>query len=472
MSENENVSENENESESDFMMNYRENKKNGDMLSVLGFGCMRYPSTRTGIDLDATERLLTGAVDRGINYFDSAYVYHGGKSETILGDVIAKHKLREKVKLATKLPLFLTRKKEDFDRIFSTQLKRLKTDRIDYYLLHMLTGTDSFDRLRAIGVEEWFAAKKDAGVIGNAGFSYHGGKDGFVKLIDSYDWDFCQIQYNYYDENNQAGKSGLEYAASKDVPVVVMEPLRGGGLVDKLPHEAKQIFREADPNRSLADWGLSWVWNHPEVNVALSGMNTMEQIEENVKTASWVVASHASASLASTADAKSGASAPTEAHETADGAPDSVEGASAPTEAHYAVSGVSDSAGGAGFLSNSELELFDRVKQAMRGSVKIACTGCSYCMPCPSGVDIPVCFSYYNDISINGKTSARFGYFQNSGFISKKPACASLCTQCGKCEKLCPQGIPIRERMKEVEKSFEPLFVKFIGSVARRFVRM
>ena len=395
-------------------MNYRTNQKCGDELSILGFGCMRYPTSGAGIDTKATEELLVRAVELGINYFDTAHLYYAGRSEAVLGETLAQNNLRDKVKIATKLPPFFVRKAQDIDKLFNVQLKRLKTDYIDYYLLHMLTDKGTFDRMRSLGIEQWAANKKKSGEIKNFGFSYHGGKNGFVELVDSYDWDLCQIQYNYYDENNQAGKSGLEYASSKGLPVIIMEPLRGGRLVNNLPQEAANAFLGANPERSFADWGLSWVWNHPEATVALSGMSSMEQLTDNVKAATRATP---------------------------------------------------------GFLTREELELFDKVKQILKAKTKIECTGCGYCMPCPSNVDIPLCFSYYNDIFINGKGAAMRGYLQNANIISKKPNLASLCTRCGKCEPLCPQGIEIREWLEKTKKAFEPPIVKFAIKFAKLFVQ-
>ena len=396
-------------------MNYRINERNGDRLSVLGFGCMRYPSSPVGIDIKATEALLIRAIELGVNYFDTAYFYHAGKSESILGDILTNNNLRDSVYVATKLPPFIVGKASDIDKIFETQLKRLKTDHIDYYLLHMLTDLATFDRLRSLGFEQWVSDKKKNGAIKNIGFSYHGGKSEFVKIIDAYDWDICQIQYNYYDENNQAGKSGLRYAASKGIPIVIMEPLRGGRLVNNLPANAKSLFTDADPERSLADWGLSWVWNHVEATVTLSGMSTLEQLEENI--------------------------------------------------------GVADKAT-PGFLTVSELEAYKRVKSILGEMIKINCTGCGYCMPCPSGVDIPICFSYYNDIFINGKGAATRGYLQNSNILSKKPSIASVCTKCGKCEALCPQGIEIRDNLEKTKKALEPFILKPVLALAKLFLRV
>ena len=240
-------------------MNYRINNKNNDKLSILGFGCMRFPTKRNSIDETRAEAMIKSAIEQGVNYFDTAYVYHMGKSESMLGKVLAKG-YRDKVKIATKLPIFLVKSEADMDKIFSKQLKRLQTDRIDYYLMHMLSDVGTWERLKSIGIEKWIDDKKKNGQIINVGFSFHGTKDQFVKLVDIYDWDFCQVQYNYLDENNQAGTSGFNYAAAKGLPIIVMEPLRGGKIVRKLPAEVNAIRSAAEPKRTAADWALRWVW--------------------------------------------------------------------------------------------------------------------------------------------------------------------------------------------------------------------
>lgn len=238
-------------------MLYRVNKKNNDNISVLGYGCMRLPKKGLKIDLEKTTILIKKAIELGIKYFDTAYVYSG--SEEALGIILEKEKLRDKVKLATKLPIFMCKKEDDFDKLFSKQLERLKTDRIDYYLLHMLCDSDTFDKLKVLNIIEWIEKKKKEGSIKNIGFSYHGGKSEFKKLIDSYNWDFCMIQYNYLDEFNQAGKEGLHYAYKKGIPVFVMEPLRGGMLANGLPEKAKKEFNSINKNRTLVEWSLRWI---------------------------------------------------------------------------------------------------------------------------------------------------------------------------------------------------------------------
>ena len=394
-------------------MNYRLNGKNGDSLSILGFGCMRYPKKGSSIDLERTEAQLISAIENGVNYFDTAYVYLGGKSESILGSVLAKG-YRDEVKIATKLPPFLVKKYADMEKIFSTQLERLQTDRIDYYLVHMLSDTETWERLVGLGIIKWIEEKKAKGQIINIGFSYHGGRNEFTKIIDVYDWDFCQIQYNYLDENNQAGRSGLEYAAAKGLPVIAMEPLRGGKIVTGLPKEVNKIWETAKPSRSAAEWALRWVWNQSEVTLLLSGMNSEDQIEENIRIASEVEA---------------------------------------------------------GDLSEEELDLFKKAKKILSEKTKVNCTACGYCMPCPSGVDIPTCFDAYNQKFLSKGLENKFKYLMNTGAASSSPANASRCIKCRKCESHCPQSIPISEKMTEVAREMEGPVFKIAVALSRRFLK-
>jgi len=385
------------------------------MLSILGFGCMRLPKKGNSIDEEESEKMIVSAIDRGVNYFDTAYLYSNGKSEIVLGKILAKG-YRDKVKIATKMPPFLAKKTSDFDKIFSTQLERLQTDHIDYYLIHMLMDIDTWNRLKSIGILEWIAEKKKSGKIINLGFSFHGTKNEFIQLIDAYDWDFTQIQYNFIDENNQAGKSGLQYAAAKGIPVIVMEPLRGGKIVFGLPKEIDELWENLTPNRNVVDWALRWVWNHPEVNVVLSGMSTQEQVDDNIR-------------IASDAEANS--------------------------------------------LSPTELAVFDKAREIIREKTKVNCTACGYCMPCPHGVDIPACFAAYNDKYLNHKGFiSKFSYIQNTGAMTRHPAYASMCKSCKLCESHCPQSIKISERMKDVAADMEgPLFKPMI-SVAKKVMKM
>jgi predicted aldo/keto reductase-like oxidoreductase len=392
----------------------RVNNKNGDELSILGFGCMRFPTKGGSIDEPRATAMVRDAIEKGVNYFDTAYIYHGGKSESFLGSALSGG-YRERVKIATKLPPFMVNKLDNAKKIFATQLSRLKTDYIDYYLLHMLTDKPSYDRLASLGVMEWLEGLKAAGTIKNIGFSFHGGKADFEKIVKAYPWDFCQIQYNYMDENNQATKSGLKLAASLGIPVIVMEPLRGGKLVNNLPSVVTKTFNSYDPDRSPAEWALKWVWNHPEVTVLLSGMSTEEQIADNIRIASETKA---------------------------------------------------DS------LSKEELDIFEKVKTVMREKTKIPCTACGYCMPCPAGVDIPGCFSVYNDKYLLNDKSMRWKYLQTLGALSKKPANASQCKDCGKCETHCPQNIAIRSQLKVVSKEMEGIFYKPMVGIARKIFKV
>ncbi len=394
-------------------MKYRKNPKNGDMLSILGFGCMRFPKNGNAVDEERAKLEIKKAIENGINYFDTAYIYHGGKSEGILGDALVDG-LREKVKIATKLPPFMVRKAEDIDKIFDTQLKRLKTTYIDYYLIHMLADTNMWNRLCELGIKEWILKKKANGEIRNIGFSFHGGKEDFRSIIDSYDWDFCQIQYNYLDENNQAGKEGLLYAAAKNMPVIIMEPLRGGKIISDMPDALKKLWSEAKPKRSVAEWALRWVWNHKEMTLLLSGMTTEEQLEENCR-------------IADSSDAE--------------------------------------------VMTEEELNLFKDAREMLSKITKVNCTACGYCMPCPSGVDIPSCFSAYNDYHMKKSFMRKMSYIMNLGASSKNPAIASRCVKCRKCEKHCPQNIKIADRMTDVVKDMESFPFKLIVFFSKIFMK-
>ncbi len=393
----------------------RKNPKNGDELSILGFGCMRFP-TKGGngnIDEPRAIAMIRDSIEKGVNYFDTAYVYHGGKSEVLLGKALLDG-YRDRVKIATKLPPFIVRKLEGAKKIFATQLERLQTDRIDYYLLHMMTDKTRFDFLKSIGVLGWLEELKEAGTVRNIGFSFHGSKADFEELIQAYPWDFCQIQYNYLDENNQAGKSGLLLAHHLGVPVMVMEPLRGGRLVNRLPESVKSTFAAHNAERTTAEWALRWVWNHPEVTLLLSGMSTEEEIAENIRIAGEAL-------------------------------PDS--------------------------LTQEELAMFGAIKAELLTKTRVPCTGCGYCMPCPAGVDIPGCFSIYNDRYLTGKKGNRSEYLKSLGVLSAQPAVASRCRECGKCVIHCPQNIKIPAELKKVDRELEGALKPFFG-LARVLLRV
>lgn len=378
-------------------MQYRKVPKNGDELSVLGFGCMRLPQKNGRINEEEATKQIRYAIDLGINYFDTAVPYHMGASEPFLGRALSDG-YREKVKIATKLPHWSVKKREDMDKILSSQLDKLQTDHIDYYLVHSLAG-ESWESMKKLGVAEFLnSAKKEKRII-NAGFSFHGNIEAFKKIIEEYPWDFCQIQYNFLDEKNQAGTEGLLYAAGKDIAVIIMEPLRGGNLAGEIPDEISKVWNEAEVKRTPAEWSLRWILNKPEVTVVLSGMNEISQIDENVKTAK-------------------------EAY------PDS--------------------------MTENELLLVEKVKERYEKIMKVGCTGCRYCMPCPFGVDIPECFSNYNNYYMFGKKPMeKFHYIIRLGGILGDQGYAGLCRNCGKCKKACPQNLDIPVLLKDVSKTFE-----------------
>ena len=376
-------------------MLYRKVPKNGDELSILGFGCMRLPLKEQVIDEERTIEQIRLAIDNGVNYVDSAPPYHNGESEKVLGKALLDG-YRKKVKVATKLTPFMINKAEDMDKMLTLQLHKLQTDHIDYYLLH---GLEEFfwKKLQGFGALKFLEKAKADGKIVNMGFSFHGGFKLFKEIVDAHDWVFCQIQYNFLDEHLQAGTEGLKYAAAKNLGVVVMEPLRGGALAGKVPAEVMQFYDGARVKRSPAEWGLRWVWNHPEVTLALSGMNDEKQVLENIKVAETAL-------------------------------PNS--------------------------LKNEELAIMKNVAGAYRRLMKIECTGCQYCMPCPSGVNIPGSFKVYNDYYMFGneqQTRVMYAMMLKGGLTGKR-ADASLCKDCKQCMERCPQHIVIPERLKEVEK--------------------
>jgi hypothetical protein len=392
----------------------RTNIKNGQELSALGFGLMRLPSKGGGFDEPRCISMIRTAVENGVNYFDTAYIYNGGRNEVMLGKAL-EGGYRERVNIATKLPVYMIHQLSTAKKMFATELERLRTGTIDYYLLHMLPDLEAFSRMREIGIMEWMEGLKEEGVIRNIGFSFHGSKDSFREILEAYPWDFCQIQYNYLDENNQAGKAGLLLAAKMGIPVIVMEPIRGGMLSDKLPEAMVRAFRDADPQRSMAEWALRWVFDHKEVTVVLSGMSTEEQLAENIRTAS-------------------------------EATPDN--------------------------LTEEERKVFERVKRELASKTKVPCTACGYCMPCPFGVNIPGCFSIYNEKFLIASKGAMFKYYQALGVFSARPGFASLCTECGRCESHCPQHIAIREELKNVRKTFEKSVPRTMIRLGRKILRV
>jgi len=382
-------------------MLYRAMPKNNDQLSILGFGCMRLPTTEDGsIDEPRAIKQVRSAIDSGVNYLDTAWPYHGGMSESFVGRALAGG-YRNKVKLATKLPSWLIRTREEMDEYLAQQLEHLQTDHIDYYLLHALDGT-SWDALDQLDVRSFLDRALADGRIRNAGFSFHGLLKDFKRIVDGYPWTFCQMQYNYLDQENQAGTEGLQYAAQRDLGVIIMEPLRGGniGMPDP-PPAINQIWQQAETRRTPVEWALRWVWNHPEVTVVLSGMNEEAHIKENLAIAEQAL-------------------------------PES--------------------------LSDFELDLVDKVARRYKELMKVGCTGCGYCMPCPMGVNIPVIFEVYNKMHLFEKfDEAKFSYaLRMSGQLTgDEPGYASQCVQCGECLKKCPQHLPIPEYLENIVEEME-----------------
>ena len=381
----------------------------GNQISQLGYGCMRFSKKGNAIDYEKAEKEVMLAIEQGVNYFDTAYIYPG--SEECLGRILGENKCRDKVYIATKLPQYIIRSSAAIDKTFNEELSRLRTDYIDYYLMHMFTDYAEWERLQTLGIEDWIKRQKEEGRIRNIGFSYHGDTEMFLRILDAYDWDFCQIQYNYLDEHTQAGKRGLQAAAEKKIPVIIMEPLRGGKLVD-LPDKAKAVLASDSHGYTPAELGLRWLWDQPGVSCVLSGMNSEDMVNENIRIASEAEPGH---------------------------------------------------------LTEEDLKIVEQIKQIIREREKVGCTGCRYCMPCPKGVDIPGNFYYYNLMYMEKKAPARFEFAQNMG-MRKEPGFASQCIGCGKCEQHCPQHLNIREKLKEADHALRPLPYKVGINIARKFI--
>ncbi|MBQ1690382.1 MAG: aldo/keto reductase [Firmicutes bacterium] len=387
-------------------MNYRKDRQGRD-ISILGYGCMRFTKTAGIIDLAKAEREVMRAIEGGVNYFDTAYIYPG--SEDALGRILERNKVRDKVYIATKLPQYLMRNINTVEKIFNEELKRLRTDHIDYYLMHMLADIREWNKLKDLGIEDWIREKKDSGQIGSVGFSYHGDTEDFIEILDAYDWDFAQIQYNYLDEESQAGRRGLMACADRGIPVIIMEPLRGGRLAN-LPKAAARPLRESGLGWSAAELALRWLWDQPQVTCVLSGMNSFEMIDENMRIASSVEA---------------------------------------------------------GSFGEREKQVTREIISVIRAKEKVGCTGCRYCMPCPQGVDIPGNFFYYNQVYTDGRIPAMSDFAKSMG-MHKTPGFASLCIGCGKCEKHCPQHIHIIEELKKADRTLRPLPYRVGLAVVRK----
>ncbi len=383
-----------------------------DELPILGFGAMRLPERDGKIDRENAIRIIRHAIDQGIVYIDTSWTYHDGESEIVVGEAL-RDGYREKVRIATKMPQWLVTCREDMDRFLALQMEKLGTRHIDFYLVHALTG-GHWERLVRLGIGDFLETAKADGRISYAGFSFHDTFHSFREIIDGYSWDFCQIQYNYLDENTQAGTGGLKYAAERGIGVFVMEPLRGGSLVKRIPPAVTAIFAKSDLTRTPAAWALRWIWDHPEVTMVLSGMNEIVQIDENRQTAS-------------------------------EGYPCS--------------------------LTGEEHDVIRQVSETYKNLMIIPCTSCRYCMPCPYGVNIPECFDLYNSahiFDITGRYTYRHIYETHHVFLNQSGA--SLCKKCGGCEKKCPQKIPIRDYLEQVRLEFEGPDIGLIGRIME-FIR-
>ncbi len=395
-------------------MQYRVVPKNGDKLATLGFGAMRLPQKSMKIDEERAIALIRLAADGGINYFDTAPPYHAGESERVLGKAL-QDGYREKVKIATKLSHFMLHKPEDMEKMLNLQLQKLQTDHIDYYLLHALDA-EIWAKLQGFGVLKFLDQAKKDGKIINVGFSFHGSPKTFREIIAAEDWTMCQIQYNFLDENLQAGTEGLKFAAAQKLAVMIMEPLRGGSLAGKLPKEVKKIYEDTGQERSAAEWALRWVWNHPEVTVVLSGMNTEAQLQENLATAETALP---------------------------------------------------------GAMSSQDLEVVGKVAATYRRLMRVPCTGCSYCMPCPNGVNIPANFNLYNQYHMFGNKLYTRGFYaiMLMGIMSGERSDAALCKNCGVCVKKCPQHINIPEELAAVKGCLGGWQTKLMMPIIKRIAK-
>ncbi len=374
-------------------MEYRKFEKIGIEASLLGFGTMRLPvldGDASKIDEDEAIKMIRYAIDNGVNYIDTAYMYHDGNSETITGKAL-KDGFREKVYLADKMPVWFAKSEEDIAKIFDTQLKRLDVDCIDFYLVHNITK-QIWKIAKKYHLLDFLERKKSEGKIKYIGFSFHDSVDIFKEVIDSYPWDFCQIQFNYMDTHYQAGIEGLQYAASKKIPVIVMEPLKGGRLAKNPPEAVEKVWKSFPTKYSSAEWALRWIADFPEVKVILSGMNTIKDVQQNINILSRMKPNT---------------------------------------------------------MSKEEHKLVDRAKDAFADLIKVDCTACNYCMPCPSKVNIPKIFSLYNEMFLYDTKDLTLRDYNM--FVPKKQR-PSACVECGKCEEHCPQQLPIIQLLKEAEK--------------------
>lgn len=381
----------------------------GDAISALGFGCMRLTKKAGSIDLAKAAGELRLAMEGGVNYFDTAYFYRG--NEKALGKILRDAGCRGQVYIADKMPQFFVRSPGDFEKFFRESLARLQTDYVDYYMMHMLTDLEGLERLLGMGLGQWIRRQKAEGRIRHMGFSFHGNAQSFLEILHAYPWDFCQIQYNYLDEHTQAGREGLLAAAELGMPVIAMEPLRGGRLAVALPESVRQRMAAHPRGWTPGEWALHWLWDQPEVTCVLSGMNDPDIIRDNLLAAE---------------------------------------------------------AGEPGSLTREDRDFLDWVREEIRRTILVDCTACGYCMPCPFGVDIPSAFRCYNLKATDGLPTARLEYTKTTAFRMTGGR-ASLCTRCGVCVPRCPQGIPIPDALEQAAGTLETPIYK-MGSAGYKLL--
>lgn len=376
-------------------MEYRKFGKTNEEISILGFGCMRFPQIEGKIDEEETTKMVRYAIDKGVNYIDTAYPYHNGESELVVGRIL-KDGYREKVKLATKLPSWEIKTREDMDRILDEQLDKLQTEYIDFYLVHAL-DKGLWDNLVKNNIFDFIESAKKSGKVKHIGFSFHDKLDVFKEIVDAYDWEFTQIQYNYLDEEYQAGTQGLEYAHEKGMGIIIMEPLRGGKLVNDLSDDILDIISQSSTKKSPASWAFKFLYNKEEIGIVLSGMSTMEQVIDNIR--------------------------------------------------------ICDEEGKPNHMIYDEKITIEKLRDTFKSKIKVNCTACGYCMPCPNGVDIPMCFESLNSASMFNSIE----YIKNSryNYLISENKDASKCIECGSCENLCPQHIQIIDKLKQVKETFK-----------------
>ncbi len=404
-------------------MEYRLNLNNGNKISLLGFGAMRLKTKNGNIDLDLATQQLKYAIDNGINYIDTAYLYGNGfgSNERALGQILENLNYRDKVYLSTKMNRMAIHSYEDMDKMFNNQLNNLRTSYIDYYFLHNVISYEDVLNLIDIGLFDFINEKKENGEIHNIGFSYHGSYNDFKKILKLYDWDVTLLQYNYLDDKMQAGLEGIKLANQNNMAVIIMEPLKGGLLAGTMPQEVENLINNSNTTRSNVDLALSWIFDTPEVTCVLSGMNSIEMLKDNIQI----------------------------------------------TNNHIENP-----------LNSEENKLLDDIKEVMLRLNKINCTFCNYCMPCPKGIYIPDIFKLYNDKhmfpenKLFGINQNWISYASNILGITGKAHDPSLCVGCGICHSKCPQQLKIPELLRKVDKSYHGQILRLFMPIIKKFMNI